>query len=173
MANKKNGRTTYDEDLLVLGHEVADVVGQRELAGAQGEGHEEVVVHEVVAAQGDEHQRAAHHLTRACRPDQRRQLALVLPEVGQLPAHPQDVHELNAGVVEDPDAGRREVGADKQLLAAELGAQIRQRGLRAQVLACDEEDSLGCQPSSAAYMYPKNSRAGAAIYGAHRPRKTY
>jgi hypothetical protein len=43
----------------VLGHEVADVVGQRELAGAQGEGDEEVAVHEVVAAEGDEHQRAA------------------------------------------------------------------------------------------------------------------
>jgi hypothetical protein len=47
---------------------------------------------------------------------------------------------LDSGVVQDPDAGRREVCADEQLLPAELGAQVRQRGLRAEVLACDDDD---------------------------------
>jgi hypothetical protein len=44
----------------------------------------------------------------------------------------QEVHELDAGVVEDPDASRREVGAHQQLLAAELPAQER-------VLTCDDD----------------------------------
>ena len=45
-------------------------------------------------------------------------------------------YELYAGVVEDADAGGGEVGADEQVLAAEVGAQVRQRGLGAEVLAC-------------------------------------
>jgi hypothetical protein len=35
----------------------------------------------------------------------------------------QEVHELDAGVVEDPDSSRREVGAHQQLRAAELRDQ--------------------------------------------------
>jgi hypothetical protein len=45
-------------------------------------------------------------------------------------------YELDSGVVEDADAGGREVGADEQLVAVELGAQVRQHGLRAEVLTC-------------------------------------
>jgi hypothetical protein len=37
-------------------------------------------------------------------------------------------YELDAGVVEDADTGGGEVGADKQVLASEVGAQVRQRG---------------------------------------------
>ena len=37
-------------------------------------------------------------------------------------------YELYAGVVEDADAGGGEVGADEQLVAAEIGAEVRQRG---------------------------------------------
>jgi hypothetical protein len=44
-------------------------------------------------------------------------------------------YELDAGVVEDPDAGRREVGANEQLRAVELRGQVRQRGLGAELLA--------------------------------------
>ena len=33
--------------------------------------------------------------------------------------------ELHACVVEDADAGGREVGADEQVLAAHVGAQVR------------------------------------------------
>jgi hypothetical protein len=44
---------------------------------------------------------------------------------------------LYARVVEDADAGGGEVGADEQVLAAEVGAQVRQRGLGTQVLTCD------------------------------------
>nr|ACN35739.1 unknown [Zea mays] len=49
-------------------------------------------------------------------------------------------YELYAGVVEDADAGGREVGADEQLVAAEVGAEVRQRGLGAEVLADDVGD---------------------------------
>jgi hypothetical protein len=45
-------------------------------------------------------------------------------------------YELYAGVVEDADAGGREVGADEQVLAAEVGAEVRQRGLGTEVLTC-------------------------------------
>ena len=88
----RDGSSAYDEYLLVLGDDVAYVVRQRELAGAQRERDEVVVVDEVVAAERDEHQRAAHHLPRPGRAHQRAQLALVLAEVLQLPAHPDDVH---------------------------------------------------------------------------------
>jgi hypothetical protein len=44
-------------------------------------------------------------------------------------------YELHARVVEDPDAGRREVCADEQLRPSELGAQVRQRRLGPEVLA--------------------------------------
>ena len=44
-------------------------------------------------------------------------------------------YKLNACVVEDVDAGGREVGADEQVLAAHVGAQVRQRGLCFEVLA--------------------------------------
>jgi hypothetical protein len=47
---------------------------------------------------------------------------------------------LYAGVVEDADAGGGEVGADEQLVAAEVGAEVRQRGLGAEVLADDVGD---------------------------------
>jgi len=49
-------------------------------------------------------------------------------------------YELYAGVVEDADAGGREVGSDEQLVAAEVGAEVRQRGLGAEVLADDVRD---------------------------------
>jgi hypothetical protein len=42
---------------------------------------------------------------------------------------------LYAGVVEDADAGGGEVGADEQVVAVEVGAQVRQRGLGPEVLA--------------------------------------
>jgi hypothetical protein len=44
-------------------------------------------------------------------------------------------YKLHAGVVEDPDARRCEVGADEQLRPSELGAQVGQRRLGAEVLA--------------------------------------
>jgi hypothetical protein len=43
---------------------------------------------------------------------------------------------LYARVVEDADAGGGEVSADEQVLAAEVGAQVRQRGLGTEVLTC-------------------------------------
>lgn len=45
---------THVQDFAVLGDDVADVVGEGELSGADGEGDEVVVVDEVVAAEGDE-----------------------------------------------------------------------------------------------------------------------
>ena len=77
-------RTTYREDLPVLGEDVVDVVGEGELAGARRVGHQVVVVDEVIAAEGDEHQRAAHQPGRLLRADQRAQTLLVLLEVEQL-----------------------------------------------------------------------------------------
>ena len=47
---------------------------------------------------------------------------------------------MYAGVVEDADAGGGEVGADEQLVAAEVRAEVRQRGLGAEVLADDVRD---------------------------------
>ena len=44
-------------------------------------------------------------------------------------------YKLYSRVVEDPDAGRREVGADEQLLPSELGAQVRQQRFGPEVLA--------------------------------------
>ena len=82
----------YLEDLLVLGDDVADEVGEGELAGAEGEGDEVVVVDEVVAAEGDEHQRPVHDLRGLGRAHQRAQLPLVLLEVLKLLAHPHKVH---------------------------------------------------------------------------------
>lgn len=43
---------------------------------------------------------------------------------------------MDSGVVEDPDAGGSEVCADQKSLSLEFGAQVRQRGLRSEVLAC-------------------------------------
>jgi hypothetical protein len=43
---------------------------------------------------------------------------------------------LDSGVVQDPDAGRREVGADEHLVAVQLRAQVRQHRLGAEVLTC-------------------------------------
>jgi hypothetical protein len=44
-------------------------------------------------------------------------------------------YKLYSRVVEDPDAGRREVGADEQLHPPELRAQVRQRWFGPEVLA--------------------------------------
>jgi hypothetical protein len=137
---ERNDLIIYREDLPVLGDEVGDVVLDGKLARADGEGHQVVVVDEVVAAERDEHERVADGLPRRVLADERRQPLLVLLEVAQLLPDPDDVHELYAGVVEDADAGGREVGADQELGAAEVGAQVRQRGLGAEVLADDVRD---------------------------------
>lgn len=46
-------------------------------------------------------------------------------------------YELYAGVVEDADAGGREVGSPQQLVAVEVRAEVGQHRLRPQVLADD------------------------------------
>jgi hypothetical protein len=89
---KKAEEGTDREDFPVLGDEVGDVVLDGELAGADGEGQEVVIVDEVVAAEGDEHQRVVHDLRRRVLADERRQLLLVLLEVLQLLPDPNDVH---------------------------------------------------------------------------------
>ena len=88
----KKAEGTDREDFPVLGDEVGDVVLDGELAGADGEGHQVVVVDEVVAAERDEHERVVHDLRRRVLADERRQLLLVLPEVLQLLPDPDDVH---------------------------------------------------------------------------------
>ena len=84
----------YREDLPVLGDDEADVVRERVLARPHGHGDQVVVVDEVVAAQRDEHQGLVHELRRLRLADEGSQLLLVLPEVLQLVADPDDVHLL-------------------------------------------------------------------------------
>jgi hypothetical protein len=130
-------RVELPQHLGVLGHDVAHVVRQRELAGPRREGHQVVVVDEVVAAEGDEHERAADEARGGVLADEAAQAVLVLPEVAQLLLDPDDVGELDARVVEHAHARRREVGAHQQLPPVQVRAQVRQRRLRAQVLADD------------------------------------
>ena len=105
-----------------------------ELLGPSGEGNQAVVVEEVVATKCDEHQRLAHALPCRVLADVRREPLLVVLEVLQMLRNPDDVHELHACVIEDVEVGGREVGADEQVLATHVGAQVRQRGFCPEVL---------------------------------------
>nr|ACN36215.1 unknown [Zea mays] len=90
-----DGNLIYREDLPVLGDDEADVVRECVLARPHGHGHQVVVVHEVVAAERDEHEGLVHELRRLRLADEGSQLPLVLPEVLQLVADPDDVHLLS------------------------------------------------------------------------------
>jgi hypothetical protein len=89
-----DGNSIYREDLPVLGDDEADVVRECVLARPHGHGHQVVVVHEVVTAERDEHEGLVHELRRLRLADEGSQLPLVLPEVLQLVADPDDVHLL-------------------------------------------------------------------------------
>lgn len=51
----EKNKNKYHKNFSVLGDDVANVVGEGELAGSGGEGDQVVVVDEVVAAEGDEY----------------------------------------------------------------------------------------------------------------------
>lgn len=78
----------YHEDFSVFGDDVANVVGEGELAGPGGEGDQVVVVNEIVAAEGDEYERLVHKPLSLIGSDQTTHPGLVLLEVLQLLVDP-------------------------------------------------------------------------------------
>lgn len=79
---------SYNEDFAVFGDQVADVVGQGELARPDRVGDQVVVVDEVVAAEGDEDECTVYEPRRLVFADEKAQPLLVLHKVVQLLCDP-------------------------------------------------------------------------------------